>query len=104
GVQASTLGRKLDAPLDRAGRVMVNPDLSIPGHPEVFVVGDLASLKDEHGNSLPGVAPVAMQEGRFVADNIARELSRETRKDFYYFDKGSLATIGRAAAVAQRGR
>jgi NADH dehydrogenase len=104
GVQASTLGRKLDAALDRAGRVMVNADLSIPGHPEVFVVGDLASLKDGHGNLLPGVAPVAMQEGRFAADNIARELHQQPRKDFHYFDKGSLATIGRAAAVAQRGR
>src|SRR5258708_5166049 len=74
GVQASALVRKLDAPLHRAGRVMVNPDLSIAGRPEVFVVGDLASLKDSQGNMLPGVAPVAMQEGRVVADNIAREL------------------------------
>ena len=104
GVQASTLGKQLDAPLDRAGRVMVNPDLSIPGHPEVFVVGDLASLKDQHGNLLPGVAPVAMQEGRAAADNIKRDLHKHARHDFHYFDKGSLATIGRAAAVAQRGR
>ena len=101
GVQASSLGKKLDAPLDRAGRVMVNRDLSIPGRPEVFVVGDLTSLKDSHGNMLPGVAPVALQEGRFVADNIARELEQQPRKDFHYRDKGSLATIGRAAAVAQ---
>ena len=101
GVQASSLGKKLDAPLDRAGRVMVNPDLSIPGHSEVFVVGDLASLKDENGNMLPGVAPVAMQEGRAVAKNIARELKNKPRENFHYFDKGSLATIGRAAAVAQ---
>jgi len=104
GVQASSLGKQLDAPLDRAGRVMVNRDLSIPGHPEVFVVGDLASLKDEHGNLLPGVAPVAMQEGRATADNIRRDLHQHPRKDFHYFDKGSLATIGRAAAIAQRGR
>jgi len=83
---------------------MVNRDLSIPGHPEVFVVGDLASLKDEHGNLLPGVAPVAMQEGRATADNIKRDLHWQPRKDFHYFDKGSLATIGRAAAIAQRGR
>ena len=101
GVQASALGRKLDAPLDRAGRVMVNPDLSIAGRPEVFVVGDLASLKDSQGNMLPGVAPVAMQEGRFVADNIERELKQQPRNEFHYVDKGSLATIGRAAAVAQ---
>jgi NADH dehydrogenase len=104
GVQASSLGKQLDAPLDRAGRVLVNRDLSIPGHPEVFVVGDLASLKDQHGNLLPGVAPVAMQEGRAAADNIKRDLRQHPRKDFHYFDKGSLATIGRAAAIAQRGR
>ena len=104
GVQASTLGKQLDAPLDRAGRVMVSRDLSIPGHPEVFVVGDLASLKDQHGNLLPGVAPVAMQEGRAAADNIKRDLLQHPRKDFHYLDKGSLATIGRAAAIAQRGR
>jgi NADH dehydrogenase len=70
----------------------------------VFVVGDLTSLKDSHGNMLPGVAPVALQEGRFVADNLARELKQQPRKDFHYHDKGSLATIGRAAAVAQLGR
>jgi NADH:ubiquinone reductase (H+-translocating) len=104
GVQASSLGKQLDAPLDRAGRVMVNRDLSIPGHPEVFVVGDLASLKDERGNLLPGVAPVAMQQGRAAADNIKRDLQRHPRKDFHYLDKGSLATIGRAAGIAQRGR
>jgi NADH:ubiquinone reductase (H+-translocating) len=101
GVQASPLGKRLDAPLDRAGRVMVNRDLSIPGHREVFVVGDLASLKDEKGNMLPGVAPTAMQEGRAAADNIHRDLKNHPRKDFHYFDKGNLATIGRAAAVAQ---
>jgi NADH dehydrogenase len=104
GVQASPLGRQLDTALDRAGRVMVNRDLSIPGHPEVFVVGDLASLKDEKGNLLPGVAPVAMQEGRATADNIRRDLEGHARKNFHYLDKGSLATIGRAAAIAQRGR
>jgi len=101
GVQASSLGKKLDAPLDRAGRVMVNKDLTIPGHPEVFVVGDLASLKNENGQLLPGVAPTAMQEGRAAADNIGRDLKNHPRKDFHYFDKGNLATIGRAAAVAQ---
>src|SRR6266498_3960104 len=104
GVAASPLGRKLGAPADRAGRVLVNRDLSIPEHPEVFVIGDLAALKDEHGNPLPGVAPVAMQEGRYVAKAIARDLAKHPRKDFHYIDKGSLATIGRAAAVAQIGR
>jgi len=101
GVQASELGRQLGVPVDRAGRVPVNRDLSIPQHPEVFVIGDLAALKDERGNMLPGVAPVAMQEGRAVAKTIARDLRNEPRKDFHYVDKGSLATIGRAAAVAQ---
>src|SRR5207249_5542538 len=88
GVAASPLGKKLGAQVDRAGRVLVNPDLSIPGHPEVFVIGDLAALKDEHGNLLPGVAPVAIQEGRFVAHTIGRELRGEPRKNFHYFDKG----------------
>jgi len=104
GVAASPLGKKLGAPLDRAGRVIVEPDLSIPGHPEVFVIGDLASLKDENGKMLPGVAPVAMQEGTFAAHAIGRDLAHEARGKFHYVDKGSLATIGRAAAVAQFGK
>jgi NADH:ubiquinone reductase (H+-translocating) len=101
GVAASPLGKKLGAPIDRAGRVLVNGDLSLPQHREVFVIGDLASLKDEHGNPLPGVAPVALQEGHAVAKTIARDLRNQPRKDFHYLDKGSLATIGRAAAIAQ---
>ena len=101
GVSASPLGRALGAPLDRAGRVLVEPDLSISGHREVFVIGDLASMKDAAGKMLPGVAPVAMQHGRWVARQVAADLAGNTRKDFHYFDKGSLATIGRAAAVAQ---
>src|SRR5205085_7577716 len=104
GVAASPLGRKLGAPVDRAGRVLVNRDLSLPEHPDVFVIGDLATLKDEHGNPLPGVAPVAMQEGRFLAKTIARDLKHAARQNFHYFDKGNLATIGRAAAVAQIGK
>ena len=104
GVAASPLGKKLGAPVDRAGRVLVNPDLSIPGHPEVFVVGDLAALKDENGKWLPGVAPVAMQEGKATANNIGNELRGEPRKNFHYWNKGSLATIGRAAAVADFGK
>ena len=104
GVAASPLGKKLGAPVDRAGRVLVNPDLSIPGHPEVFVVGDLAVLKDESGKWLPGVAPVAMQEGKATAHNIGNELRGEPRKNFHYWNKGSLATIGRAAAVADFGK
>jgi NADH dehydrogenase len=104
GVAASPLGKKLGGPVDRAGRVAVNPDLSLPGHPEVFVIGDLATLKDENGKMLPGVAPVAMQEGKATAHNIAAELRGEPRKNFRYFNKGNLATIGRAAAVADFGK
>ena len=162
GVAASPLGKSLRVPTDRAGRVLVRSDLSIPGHPEVFVIGDLAAAranerakeKDEQGKMLPGVAPVAIQQGRFVAKLIRRELkespaagignapgaplladfarsgnsdshptdrsvpqgapsfsrpSRErgdfdSRPAFHYWDKGSLATIGRAAAVAEFGR
>lgn len=116
GVAASPLGKMLGAPVDRAGRVQVLPDLSIPGHPEVFVIGDLAALKDEHGKMLPGLAPVAIQQGRFVAEIIRREAAQsfsrsvreggraDTRPPFHYWDKGSLATIGRAAAVAEFGK
>ena len=104
GVAASPLGRKLGVPVDRAGRVLVQPDLSIPGHAEVFVIGDLAALNDENGKMLPGVAPVAIQQGGWVADTIARDLERQPRRNFHYHDKGSLATIGRAAAVAQIGK
>src|SRR5260221_14071900 len=74
GVAASPLWKKLGGPVDRAGRVAVNPDLSLPGHPEVFVIGDLATLKDENGKMLPGVAPVAMQEGKVISNDIAAEL------------------------------
>ena len=112
GVAASPLGKKLGLPVDRAGRVPVQADLSIPGHPEVFVIGDLAATKDEQGKLLPGVAPVAMQQGKYVARVIGDEVNRpdrsyagvETRPAFHYWDKGSLATIGRAAAVAQFGK
>jgi NADH dehydrogenase len=104
GVAASPLGKKLGAPIDRAGRVLVNPDLSIPAHPEVFVIGDLAFIKDDKGKAIPGVAPVAMQEGRAVASNIKRELRGKPRRNFHYLNKGNLATIGRAAAVAEFGK
>jgi NADH dehydrogenase len=115
GVAASPLGKKLGVPIDRAGRVLVNPDLSLPNHPEVFVIGDLAAVKDASGKMLPGVAPVAIQQGRFVGKLIARELqsgastlSPSLREggssDFHYHDKGSLATIGRSAAIAQFGK
>jgi len=104
GVSASPLGRALGAPVDRAGRVLVGADLTIPGHREVFVIGDLASLQHADGTLLPGVAPVAMQQGRYVARQIAADLAKQPRKNFHYVDKGSLATIGRAAAVAQFGK
>jgi NADH:ubiquinone reductase (H+-translocating) len=104
GVSASELGRALGAPVDKAGRVFVEPDLSLPGHREVFVIGDLATLKDENGKPLPGVAPVAMQEGTWAARQIKADLAGKPREPFHYFDKGSLATIGRAAAIAQFGK
>jgi NADH dehydrogenase len=103
GVSASPLGRMLGNN-DKAGRVLVEPDLSVPGHPEVFVIGDLASLVGENGKPLPGLAPVAMQQGRAVARNIAREIRGLAREPFHYRDKGTLATIGRAAAVADFGK
>jgi len=106
GVRASSLGRKLaeraGAPLDRAGRVLVEPDLSVTGHPEIHVIGDLASLAQD-GKPLPGLAPVAMQQGRYVADLLVRKLRGQSMRPFRYFDKGALATIGRNRAVAQFG-
>jgi NADH dehydrogenase len=113
GVAASPLGKKLGVPVDRAGRVLVGRDLSIPDHSEVFVIGDLAALKDASGKMLPGLAPVAVQQGRFVGKLIAQEAEGRTspgrhvpaaRAAFHYRDKGSLATIGRAAAIAQFGK
>lgn len=107
GVAAAPLGRSLAAPVDRAGRVLVEPDLSIPGHPEVFVIGDLASVKQD-GRPLPGVAPVAMQEGGYVAQLVAAEARGRAgagaRRPFRYHNPGDMATIGRAAAVADFGR
>jgi NADH dehydrogenase len=104
GVAASPLGRSLAVPVDRAGHVLVSSDLSIPGHPEVFVIGDLAAFRTEEGKMLPGVAPVAIQQGHAVARNIGRDLKGQPRAPFHYVDKGSLATIGRAAAVADFGK
>jgi NADH dehydrogenase len=103
GNAASPLGKLLGAPLDRAGRVMVNPDLSIPAHPEIFAVGDMASLKDVRGVQVPWVAPAANQEGKRAAENIKRLNRGERTIPFRYFDKGNLATIGRYKAVADFG-
>jgi len=103
GVAASPLARSLGVPLDRAGRVLVQPDLSIPGHPEIQVIGDLAALQQD-GAWVPGVAQGAIQEGRHAARNIIRSLRGESPLAFRYRDLGSLATIGRKAAVADFGR
>jgi len=98
GVQASPLSKTLGVPLDRAGRVLVNEDLTVPGHAEVFVIGDLAAVDD-----VPGVAPAAIQEGLHTARNIQRAIDGKPALPFRYRDKGSLATIGRAAGVADIG-
>lgn len=101
GVTASPLGAKLGVPTDRVGRVTVEPDLSVRGYPEVFVIGDLAAFSDAEGKLLPGIAPVAMQQGRAAAANLRRTLAGESRKPFRYNDKGTMAVIGRFRAVAQ---
>ena len=103
GVAASPLGRALGAPLDRSGRVLVEPDLSVPGRPEVFVVGDLAAITTD-GRPVPGVAQGAIQGGRVAAENVLRRFHDEDTVAFRYRDKGALATIGRARAVADLGR
>jgi NADH:ubiquinone reductase (H+-translocating) len=104
GVSASPLGAQLGAELDRAGRVRVAADCTVPGRPEVFVIGDLASLTQKNGQPVPGVAPAAIQMGKHTAKNLLRLLDGRATEPFRYFDKGSLATIGRAAAVAEFGR
>lgn len=108
GVEASPLGRILATAIgcetDRGGRVPVGPDLTVAGHPEVFVIGDLAAARDALGHALPGVAPVAIQQGKYVASLIVARLSGRSLEPFRYVDYGNMATIGRAAAVAQLGR
>jgi NADH dehydrogenase len=100
GVSASPLGKMLGAPTDRAGRVQVQPDLTLPGHPEIFVLGDLACILQKNGKPVPGVASGAIQMGQFAAAAILGDLRGEVRKSFRYRDKGSLATIGRSSAIA----
>lgn len=104
GIRATPLPETLGVPLDRGGRVLVEPDLTVPGHPEVFVIGDAACFAGPDGKPLPGIAPVAMQAGRFAARQIARSIAGQARESFRYRDKGNLATIGRAAAIADLGR
>jgi NADH dehydrogenase len=103
GVAASPLGASLGAPLDRIGRVVVNPDLSIPGHPEVTVVGDLATFRTAEGRQLPGVAQVAMQQAAHAAHNIERVLAGQPATPFVYRNLGDMATIGRHSAVGDFG-
>jgi NADH:ubiquinone reductase (H+-translocating) len=103
GVQAAPLMRSLGLPLDRSGRVVVEPDLTLPGHPEVYVVGDAARFTHQGGQPLPGVAQVAIQGGRLAAENIWRTIRGRPRRSFRYRNLGNLATIGRRAAVADLG-
>jgi NADH dehydrogenase len=104
GVRAADIGRSLGVPIDTVGRVMVNAELNVPNHNEVFVAGDLAHCLDDRGATLPGVAPVAMQQGLYIADMIARDLKGKPRVPFVYNDQGKLATIGRARAICEMGR
>ena len=100
GVAASPLGKALGVDVDRAGRVFVEPDLTIPGSKNVFVIGDMASLKQESGEPVPGVSPAAMQMGTNAAKNILRDIKGVPRENFRYVDKGTMATIGRSKAIA----
>jgi len=104
GVAASPLGQSLGVPLDRAGRVFVQPQLNLKEHPEVYVVGDLATLNGVDGKPLPGVAPVAQQQAAHAAKNILRAIDKQPLRPFAYFDWGNLATVGRATAIADLGR
>lgn len=100
GVTASPLGKALGVPLEKGGRVGVMPDLTLPGHPGLFVVGDLAAFRDASGNVLAGIAPVALQQGKVAGENIARAVRGEPTQPFHYRDRGTIATIGRNRAVA----
>jgi NADH dehydrogenase len=97
------LAKATGAALDRAGRIMVQPDLTLPGHSNIFVIGDLANYSHQNGKPLPGVAPVAMQQGRYVAESIERRLHGQASPPFHYKDRGNMATIGRASAVVDLG-
>jgi NADH dehydrogenase len=104
GVEASGLGKQLGADTDRQGRVLVEPDLSLKQYPNVFVIGDMAHFAHQIGPPLPGTAPVAMQEGRFVARSILRDLRGHPRQSFQFTDKGQMATIGQSRAILELGR
>jgi NADH dehydrogenase len=104
GVSASFLGtvlmKQTGAKLDRSGRLLVEPDLSLKGHPEVFAIGDLANYLHQTGHPLPGIAPVAMQQGRYVARLLSKRIAGKTKSPFYYKDRGNMAIVGRGTAVA----
>lgn len=104
GNQASPILQTLNVPLDKQGRVSVDKDLSIPEHPEIFVIGDAACAKDNEGNPLPALAPVAVQQGKYVAQMIRRRLPKAERPPFSYFDKGTMATIGKTKAIGMFGK
>ncbi len=104
GNQASPLLKTLEVPLDRQGRVIVESDLSIPGHPEIFVIGDASHAKEQEGKPLPGTATVAIQQGKYVAKILKNEILHEHRIPFHYYDKGSMATIGKGKAIASIGK
>lgn len=104
GVKPSSIGKTANLPLDKIGRIIVTPDLSVSGHPELFVVGDLCSFEDQPGHFLPGLAPVAMQQGKHAAKQILNSLKGKERKPFHYIDKGQMATIGRSKAVLELGQ
>jgi NADH dehydrogenase len=103
GVKASPVGQTIGAPIDRQGRVVVEPDLSVSGHPNIFVAGDLSVFTHQTGAPLPGTAPVAMQQGQHVGRTILRALKGQPRAPFHFVDKGQMATIGRSRAITQLG-
>jgi len=103
GVYPSSLGKQLRAPTDRAGRVLIEQDLSVPGHREIFAIGDMSTLTDARGTLVPGLAAAALQEGQVAAENILRDLRGNARRSFIYQDRGILATVGHHRAVAQFG-
>jgi NADH dehydrogenase len=103
GVAGSPVGQSLSVPLDRVGRVMVQPDLSVPGHPTIFIAGDLANFSHQTGKPLPGVAQVAKQQGKHASRNVLRLMDGQPTTEFRYRDPGNLATIGRAEAIADFG-
>jgi NADH dehydrogenase len=104
GTEASELGQASRMPVDGRGRVIVDSDLSIAGHPHVFVAGDQSSFSHQFGNPLPGTAPVALQQGRFIGKTVLREIEGKPRTQFQYIDKGQMATIGRSRAIVEIGR